>query len=47
MEHLSNVKLIKFARAEAQEILKLDPKLKGHPLLADALKKFSEKIHLE
>ena len=47
MEHLSNVKLIKFARLEAQEILKTDPKLKKHSLLADALQKFSEKIHLE
>ncbi|MFA6160075.1 MAG: ATP-dependent DNA helicase RecG [Parcubacteria group bacterium] len=47
MEHLSNVKLIKFARAEAKDLLENDPKLKGHPLLADALKKFSEKIHLE
>ena len=47
MEHLSNVKLIKFARAEAKNLLENDPKLKEHPLLADALKKFSEKIHLE
>jgi ATP-dependent DNA helicase RecG len=47
MENLSNVKLIKFAREEAQNILKSDPKLKKHPLLADALLKFSEKIHLE
>ncbi|HAT74344.1 MAG: ATP-dependent DNA helicase [Candidatus Moranbacteria bacterium GW2011_GWF2_36_839] len=47
MEHLSNVKLIKFARAEAKDLLENDPELKGHPLLADALKKFSEKIHLE
>ncbi|MDO9231101.1 MAG: ATP-dependent DNA helicase RecG [bacterium] len=47
MEHLSNVKLIKFARTEAKDLLENDPKLKGHPLLADALKKFSEKIHLE
>ncbi len=47
MKHLSNVKLIKFARTEAKDLLEVDPKLKGHPLLADALKKFSEKIHLE
>ncbi len=47
MENLSNIKLIKFARAEAAYLLENDPKLKGHPLLADALKKFSEKIHLE
>jgi ATP-dependent DNA helicase RecG len=47
MENLSNVKLIKFAREEAQNILKTDQELKKHPLLADALLKFSEKIHLE
>jgi len=47
MENLSNVKLIKFAREEAAEILRVDPKLKKHPLLADALLRFSEKIHLE
>ncbi|HRY82385.1 MAG TPA: ATP-dependent DNA helicase RecG [Candidatus Moranbacteria bacterium] len=47
MEHLGNVKLIKFARFEAQEILKSDPKLKEHSELQNALQKFSEKIHLE
>lgn len=47
MENLSNVKLIKFARAEAKEILEKDSKLKKHPLLADALQKFSNRIHLE
>jgi ATP-dependent DNA helicase RecG len=47
MENLTNVKLIKFAREEAQNILATDPQLKKHPLLADALRKFSEKIHLE
>jgi ATP-dependent DNA helicase RecG len=47
MEHLSNLKLIKFARAEAKNILDVDPQLKKHPLLKDALKKFQEKVHLE
>ena len=47
MEHLSNIKLIKFARAEAQTILDTDPQLQKHPLLQDALKKFQEKVHLE
>ncbi|MDP1833993.1 MAG: ATP-dependent DNA helicase RecG [Candidatus Moranbacteria bacterium] len=47
MEHLSNIKLIKFARAEAQNILSSDPELANHPLLAQALQKFQEKIHLE
>jgi ATP-dependent DNA helicase RecG len=47
MENLTNIKLIKFSREEAAGILKTDPQLKKHPLLADALQKFSEKIHLE
>jgi ATP-dependent DNA helicase RecG len=47
MENLTNIKLIKFAREEASKILKIDPTLKKHPLLAEALKKFSDKIHLE
>jgi len=47
MENLANVKLIQIAREEAQNILKVDSQLKKHPLLADALQKFSEKIHLE
>ena len=47
MENLSNVKLIKFAREEATNILAIDPQLKKHPMLANALRKFSEKIHLE
>jgi len=38
MENLNNLKLIKIARAEAQNILKTDTKLKKHPLLAKALK---------
>lgn len=47
MEHLNNIKLIKFARTEAKALLENDPKLKEHPELQNALKKFSEKIHLE
>ncbi len=47
MENLTNIKLIKFASAEATNILEVDPKLKKHPVLADALKNFSDKIHLE
>lgn len=47
MENLTNVKLIKFAREEAATILNYDPQLKKHPVLADALQKFSDKIHLE
>jgi len=47
MEHLSNIKLIKFARAEAQNILLHDPGLKKHPVIQNALQKFQAKIHLE
>ncbi len=47
MEHLGNIKLIKFARAEAKNILDADPQLKKHPTIANALQKFQEKIHLE
>jgi ATP-dependent DNA helicase RecG len=47
MKNLTNVKLIKFARAEAQEILGKDPELKKQPALRENLKKFSDKIHLE
>jgi ATP-dependent DNA helicase RecG len=47
MEHLANVKLIKFSQAEAQAVLQNDPGLKNHPALRQALKKFEEKIHLE
>jgi ATP-dependent DNA helicase RecG len=47
MENLNNLKLIKIAREEAQNILKTDPKLKKHPLLAKALEKFAKDVHLE
>jgi ATP-dependent DNA helicase RecG len=47
MENLTNIKLIKFARAEAEEILKHDLNLEKHSLLKSALQKFQEKIHLE
>lgn len=47
MENMTNLRLIKFARSEAQDILLEDPRLKKHPALQDALKKFSDRIHLE
>jgi len=47
MENLSNLKLIKIARAEATNILKVDLGLKKHPLLAGALGKFAKTAHLE
>jgi ATP-dependent DNA helicase RecG len=47
MENLNNLKLIKIARAEAENILKADSKLKKHPLIAKALEKFAKDVHLE
>lgn len=47
MENLTNIKLIKFARTEAQDILRDSLDLKKHPLLKSTLQKFQEKIHLE
>lgn len=47
MENLMNTKLIAIARDEAKRTLRVDPSLKKHPLLTDALKRFEERIHLE
>lgn len=47
MENLSNLRLIKIARTEAQSLLRSDPRLEKHPLIADALKKFAKDVHLE
>lgn len=47
MESLGNMKLIKFARAEAEELLGKDPELKNHPEIKKALQKFEGQVHLE
>ena len=47
MENITNVKLIKISREEAQKLLSSDPQLNRHPLLRTVLAKFEEKIHLE
>jgi ATP-dependent DNA helicase RecG len=47
MENLANIKLIKIARNEADNLLKLDPTLSDYPLLKKAMKKFNTRIHLE
>jgi ATP-dependent DNA helicase RecG len=47
MESLTNIKLIKFAQAEAKNILTEDPELKKHFSIKKELEKFQEKIHLE
>lgn len=47
MENLANIKLIQISRLEAQNILKADPYLEKQPSLAEALRKFNARIHLE
>jgi ATP-dependent DNA helicase RecG len=47
MESLTNIKLIKFAQAEAKNILTEDPELKNYVSIKKELEKFQEKIHLE
>lgn len=47
MENLGNIKLIKFAREEARNILVKDPQLKSHPAIRTALQKFEKQVHLE
>ena len=47
MENLNNLKLIKIARAEAENILQKDPELKNYPEIKKAIKKFARDIHLE
>jgi ATP-dependent DNA helicase RecG len=47
MENLLNIKLITIARQEAKLLLSKDSKLTKNPLLAFALQKFEERIHLE
>jgi len=47
MENLGNIKLIKFAREEARNILQKDPQLKSHPAIQTALQKFEKQVHLE
>lgn len=47
MASLSNIELIKKARAEARLLLKEDPSLKAYPLLCDKLASFQKLIHFE
>jgi len=47
MASLSNVDLIKKARAEARLILKEDPSLKNYSLLRERLESFQKMIHFE
>lgn len=47
MENIANVKLVKIAREEAENLLKSDPALKNYPGLKKALQKFEQEVHLE
>jgi hypothetical protein len=47
MASLKDVELIEKTRFWAKQILKQDPNLKKYPLLADRMREFSKRIHLE
>lgn len=47
MENIANVKMVRIAGEEASALLRRDPTLSAHPLLAQALQKFEQTIHLE
>ena len=47
MANITNIKMIKFALEEAQNIIEKDIVLKKYPLLSAALEKMNQNIHLE
>jgi len=47
MEALKNIKMVEAARNEAQKLVKADPLLKKHPLLASLAKETDEEVHQE
>lgn len=47
MEALKNIKMVEAARTEAQDLIKKDPELKKHPLLAELAKEADEEVHPE
>jgi ATP-dependent DNA helicase RecG len=47
MNSLKDLIFVKSTRQEALELLKKDPELKKSPLLAEKIKQFKQKIHLE
>ncbi len=47
MEALKNLKMVEAARTEAQNLLKTDPDLKSHPLLAEKISLQNGEIHFE
>lgn len=47
MEALKNIKMVEAARTEAASLVKKDPDLKKHPLLASLAKEADEEVHPE
>jgi ATP-dependent DNA helicase RecG len=47
MSSLADTKLVEKTREWAKKVLREDPKLKNYPLLADNIKDFGKRIHLE
>jgi len=47
MASLKDISLVEETRSAAREILEKDPELKKYPLLAEKLKEFKERVHLE
>jgi len=47
MEAIKNLKLVEAARSEAAKLIKKDPQLKAHPLLAELAKRTNERMHME
>ena len=47
MEAIKNLKMVEFARKEAQKIIDEDLTLEKHPILLDKISKRSQKIHFE
>lgn len=47
MEALKNIKMVEAARTEAQNLLKEDPELKNHPLIAEKISEENFNIHFE
>lgn len=47
MEAIKNIKMVEFARSEAQDLVKTDPKLAHHPILHELIQKKEFAIHFE
>ncbi len=47
MEALKNIKIVEAARTEATQLIKIDPALKKHPILAERTRIADASLHLE